>query len=51
MQTPWVERPSGFPSIFRHGQIGSQLHDSKYLPRILQLIVRSFVLRASSSGR
>ena len=38
MQTPCVERPPGAPSIRRHGQIASQLHDSKYVPRIRQLI-------------
>jgi hypothetical protein len=27
-----VERPPGIPSVIRHGQIGSQLHDSKYEP-------------------
>jgi hypothetical protein len=26
---PWVERPPETPSMRRHGQIGSQLHDSK----------------------
>src|SRR5438874_1199142 len=30
---PWVERPPATPSMRRHGQIGSQLHDSKYVPR------------------
>jgi hypothetical protein len=30
---PEVERPPGTPSIIRHGQIASQLHDSKYAPR------------------
>jgi hypothetical protein len=29
---PYVERPPGMPSVMRHGQIGSQLHDSKYEP-------------------
>ena len=29
MHTPCVERPPGFPSIRRHGQIASQLQDSK----------------------
>ena len=38
MQTPCVDRPPGTPSMRRHGQIASQLHDSKYVPRIRQLI-------------
>ena len=29
MQMPEVERPPGTPSIFRQGQIASQLHDSR----------------------
>jgi hypothetical protein len=29
MQMPWVERPPATLSIRRHGQIASQLHDSK----------------------
>jgi hypothetical protein len=39
-QTRCVERPPGTPSIRRHGQIASQLHDSKYVPLICQLIPR-----------
>ena len=35
-QIPWVERPPGTPAIVRHGQIASQLHDSKYEPRTCQ---------------
>jgi len=29
MQIPWVERPPAASSTRRHGQIASQLHDSK----------------------
>ena len=36
MQTPYVERPPGTPPIMRHGQIASQLHDSRYVPSIRQ---------------
>src|SRR5581483_7762109 len=38
--SPWVDRPPGTPLIRRHGQIASQLHDSKYVPRTLQLMRR-----------
>lgn len=31
---PCVERPPLTPEIIRQGQIASQLHDSKYEPRI-----------------
>jgi elongation factor P len=34
MQIPCVERPPGTPSIERQGQIGSQLHASRYVPDI-----------------
>ena len=30
---PYVERPPFTPPTIRHGQIASQLHDSKYEPR------------------
>ena len=32
MQMPCVERPPAVPPIRRHGQIASQLHDSRYDP-------------------
>ena len=32
MQIPCVERPPGTPPTIRHGQIGSQMHDSKSVP-------------------
>src|SRR6516164_9652352 len=35
-QSPCVERPPAAPPMRRHGQIASQLHDSKYEPRICQ---------------
>jgi Glutathione S-transferase, N-terminal domain len=37
MHTPCVERPPETPSTRRQGQIASQLHDSKYVPRMRQL--------------
>src|SRR3954454_18602121 len=39
--TPYVERPPWTPPTIRHGQIGSQLHDSKYAPEMDQLIRRT----------
>src|SRR5215216_1071319 len=33
---PYVEAPPGRPPIERHGQMASQLHDSKYEPRTPQ---------------
>src|SRR5205814_983931 len=34
--TPFVERPPRTPSTIRHGQIASQLHDSRYSPATRQ---------------
>ena len=33
---PYVERPPLTPPTMRHGQIASQLQDSKYVPAIRQ---------------
>ena len=41
MHSPCVERPPGTPSTRRQGQIASQLQDSKYVPRIRQLMAAS----------
>ena len=41
MHSPCVERPPGTPSTRRQGQIASQLQDSKYEPRIRQLMAAS----------
>jgi hypothetical protein len=31
-QIPFVDRPPATPPTMRHGQMASQLHDSKYEP-------------------